>query len=112
ILMAMKTTHQINVVLFPQHNGDSPMWVAQCVNMDFAAQGKTLPEAQKNFIGTINTHVALCIKHGQTPFQHVPPAPGWFQRDFEMIEAAPDSKPVVERVSQSRMIFKHALAAA
>jgi predicted RNase H-like HicB family nuclease len=108
----MKTNiSELNVVLFPQKNGDRQVWVAQCVSMDFAAQGATIEEAQANFTGTLDTHIALCLKHGETPFQNVPPAPAWFQRDFEMMESESESQTIGEQTNKRRMIFKHAMAA-
>lgn len=73
---------ELSVLLFPQKIGDNQLWVAQCVDLDFAAQGATIEQAKANFRSTLDTHIALCLKHGEEPFVNVPPAPAWFQRDF------------------------------
>lgn len=36
-------------VLFIKGNGDTDNWVAQCLEYDIAAQGKTIREAKKMF---------------------------------------------------------------
>lgn len=84
--------------------------VAQCASYDFAAQGATIEEAQANFSGTVNAHIALCLKHGEIPFSNVPPPPSWFGRDFEMIQAESQTQEIGERSAKHRMIFKHAFA--
>jgi predicted RNase H-like HicB family nuclease len=101
---------ELNVLLFPQKSGDNQLWVAQCVDRDFAAQGATIEQAKANFSSTVDTHIALCLKHGEEPFVNVPPAPAWFQRDFEMIKNASDTEIVGDRTPIRRMIFKHAFA--
>ena len=106
----MKNSKELNVVLFPQSCSAGQLWVAQCINKDFAAQGKTPEDAKANFTGTIETHFALCLKNGEEPFQNVPDAPSWFHRDFESLQQS-ESAPITGGGAR-RVIFKHALAIA
>ena len=108
----MKNTNELNVVIFPQSCGDSQVWVAQCINKDFAAQGNTLEEAKENFTGTIMSHFALCAQFGEIPFENVPPAPTWFGRDFENFEQSENAAISGGKSGERRVIFKHALAIA
>jgi hypothetical protein len=110
IVMKTQNAKELNVLLFPQTGGDKQLWVAQCIDLDFAAQGATIEQAKVNFAGTVDTHFALCLKYGETPFENVPPAPAWFQRDFGMIKSEADTEVVGDRTAKRRMIFKHAFA--
>jgi predicted RNase H-like HicB family nuclease len=111
--MNQKTPEALNVMLFPQGCGSEMVWVAQCVTHDFAAQGKTITQAQENFSNTLRTHVILAVQNGEKPLENVPPAPAWFAREFE--QASQESVKTVPRNASSgprQVIFKHVLAAA
>jgi hypothetical protein len=49
--------------------------VAQCLQYDFAAQGKDFQEAAKNMVHTISTQVLLDTKDGVKPLSNIPKAP-------------------------------------
>lgn len=64
--------YRINAILFERDPGE---WVAQCLEYDIGAQADTLPnlfyELQRSLVG----HVAMCLQHGQKPFESLPSAP-------------------------------------
>ena len=110
--MQLHSSQALNVMLFPQTNCDGAVWVAQCVDFDFAAQGETMAKAQSNFSKTIAAHIAICLKNRRAPFKNVPAAPAWFARDFQMITKATKTKPIHGASTRRQMIFKHAMATA
>jgi hypothetical protein len=80
----------MNVILFPLSSATGGVvWVAQCIEKDFAAQGVTIKKAQANFQKTIKTHLLLCKRFGEEPFKNVPEAPQWFASDFKKLKSPP-----------------------
>ena len=99
-------------MLFPEGSGKDQVWIAQGIEHDFAAQGKTLESAQKHFMKTIETHIAVCEKYGDNPFEGIPPAPSWFLREYELAQSETIQELPVKSAIKRRpmpMIFKHAL---
>ena len=68
----------IHVLLIRE--GDS--WVAQALDVDIAAQGRSVPLAQKAFIQAVNAQLRLDAAHGREPFQGIPPAPEAYWEAF------------------------------
>jgi hypothetical protein len=58
----------LRVALHSESNGKKSMWVAHCMDFDLVAQGKTVGEAQENFLKTLRAHVYLSMKNGEAPF--------------------------------------------
>lgn len=99
---------RLKVMIFPQSCANSTVWVAQCITHDFAAQGNSLEQAQQNFANTLQTHVLISERNNEAPFANVPPAPAWFERQFESasertVKDVPGKTPAGLR----QVIFKH-----
>lgn len=62
---------------------EDDMWVAQCLEHDIAAQGKTLDEVQNKFHQTFIGQVILDLEAGKQPLKNVPKAPAEFLKMFE-----------------------------
>ena len=50
------------------------LWVAQCLEVDIAVQGKTLVDALRSLELTLTGRIAVCEREGIDPFD-LPPAP-------------------------------------
>lgn len=57
-------------------------WTAQCLQYDIAAQGATLPEAQRAFEFAIVSEVAYAAENGGN-LDSLPPAPRYYWQKFE-----------------------------
>ncbi len=62
---------QIRAIIFRE--GD--LWVAQCVEYDIGAQGRTLPEVTKRLELTVELELEESIRRHGAPFRGVPAAP-------------------------------------
>lgn len=54
-------------------------YVAQCLEHDIAAQGKSIPEVKKAFEDTLAGFIAIDSDNGCSPLSKVPPAPAMYQ---------------------------------
>lgn len=50
-------------------------WVAQCLEIDVAAQGDTPQEAKSRLMETLVEHIVLAGHYREEPFHDIPPAP-------------------------------------
>jgi len=57
-------------------------WVAQCLEHDIAAQGKTFDEAEKAWERTFLGQILLDAKQGKEPLKDIKPAPRFYWRKF------------------------------
>jgi hypothetical protein len=71
-------------VLFLEHAEGG--WVAQCLEYDIAAQGKTLKRAMEAFERTVVGQVALDLSKQREPFQGIPQAPSEYWEEFDTAE--------------------------
>ena len=73
--------HEIRLrVLLFQEDG---MWIAQCLDYDFATQGRTTRIAQDALGRLIVGQITLDIEHQLEPLQDIPEAPRQFFDQFE-----------------------------
>ena len=79
VSMARELNFKIRVLLFR----DSDMWVAQCLEYDIAAQGKTLDEVQNRLKRTFVGQIILDVEMGKQPLQGIAEAPQMFFERFE-----------------------------
>lgn len=63
------------------HEGDS--YVAQCLEYDIAAQGKTMPEVKRAIELTLIGQITLDIHSGKRPFEGIPKAPAMYWEIFD-----------------------------
>ncbi|HSY10272.1 MAG TPA: hypothetical protein VK840_05090 [Candidatus Dormibacteraeota bacterium] len=70
--MSVRAKHtqnqSIRVALSPETAGDFQGWVAECLDFDLVAQGKTVEDAKQSFQRTLIGHIGLSIKNGKNPF--------------------------------------------
>src|SRR6266542_2500761 len=69
----------LKVIYLPEGNA----WVAQCLEHDIAAQGKTLPEAEDAFRRTLLAQVVLDIRKGREPLEDIKAAPKMYWRKWD-----------------------------
>ena len=69
----------LRIVYLPEGNS----WIAQCLEHDIAAQGKTLQEAEDAFRKTIVGQVILDLRKGREPLEGIKPAPRLYWRKFD-----------------------------
>jgi len=62
---------------------DDEYLVAQCLEYDIAAQGRTFDEVRRAFIATFAGEVALSLQAGRKPLEGIPEAPREFWRLLE-----------------------------
>ena len=71
-------------VLFIQREG---FWVAQSLEYDLAAQGRTVDEAKHAFEQTLIGQIMLDKQQGRPPLDHLPPAPDRYWDAFRQVAA-------------------------
>ena len=54
---------------------EGDLWVAQCLQYDIAAQGKTITEAKHAFCRTVSGQVCVDLRHHVEPLSGFLPAP-------------------------------------
>lgn len=64
----------IHVVVFPE--GD--YLIAQCLEYDIAAQGKTIEKLEQAFMHQFVGQMEVDLQHGVVPLKHFGPAPAEF----------------------------------
>lgn len=62
----------LRVAMFEESAGEKTMWVAQCLDFDLVAQGKTLEAAQESFRKTLVGHICLALSKGEKPIEIMP----------------------------------------
>ena len=87
-------------------------WVAQCLQYDIAAQGKTITEAKSAFAHTFAGQVCVDLHHKVKPLSGFPSAPKVYWDQFGKGEKLADRQPIYiptdESVPPAFMI--HAMA--
>jgi hypothetical protein len=81
----MLAEHVIRTILFQE--GD--WWVAQCLDVDIAAQAKTEDDLLYELGRILTGHVMASEKLGAEPFANLPPAPRRFWDMFFKAESRP-----------------------
>ncbi|MBK8938428.1 MAG: hypothetical protein IPM79_12490 [Polyangiaceae bacterium] len=72
----------LRAVVFPEDGA----WVAQCVDLDVAAYGRTADAAAENLRDSLSAAAALDKKEGRAPFDGLDPAPEMFRARFEQLQ--------------------------
>lgn len=67
----MKRDFEVKILLINE-NG---LWVAQCLDYDFAAQGKNMKEAMDSFARSFAGQICTELKYGKEPFEDFTKAP-------------------------------------
>lgn len=69
-------------------------WIAQCLEYDIAAQGKTIAEAKAAFARTFAGQIFVDLHHGVPPLAGFTQAPPEYWKDFKMAERLADRQPI------------------
>lgn len=78
-----KTTPQTSLAVKVLFMREGEAWIAQCLEHDIAAQGKTLHEAEEIFGRTFVGQLMLDFRRGKEPLQGVRPAPRTYWQKFD-----------------------------
>ena len=70
--------HIVLSVLFFREPDDPDTWVAQALEHDIAAHGKSVEQAKLAFERTVAGYLRLAVKHHQEPLATLKPAPELF----------------------------------
>lgn len=62
---------------------ENDWWVAQGLEWDLAAQGRTVPEALSRLHKTVATQLCLCLENGVEPLSQAVEAPQVFFKAFD-----------------------------
>lgn len=73
---------------------DGDLWVAQCIDRDIAAQGRSVSEAKRAFEHTIIGQILFDLKRGKEPLSDFRPAPASYRAKFDEAEQLMDTKPI------------------
>lgn len=84
--MAPKNPVLIRVLLL--HEG--PFWVAQALEADIAAQGRTQEEARLAFLRTVEAQIAADVERGRQPLSGIPQAPDWYFEAYSQAHELPE----------------------
>jgi len=68
-------------------------WIAQCLEWDIAAQGKTLDDALKSFEKTFVGQLVLDIGQDKNPLENTPRTPKEYWTKFEQAKKLEERKP-------------------
>jgi hypothetical protein len=88
-------SHQVNLpplnVLFFK---EQEFWVAQCLQFDVTAQGKTIPEARRSFERVLVAQIICDLEEKRPPLSSVPRAPTKFWQQFRKASALAEREPI------------------
>jgi hypothetical protein len=69
-------------------------FVAQCLEFDIAAQGKTITEVKRAFERTLIGQMMLDVRRGKRPFEDFGPAPRYYWEKYEQANPVGDREPL------------------
>lgn len=72
-------------------------WVAQCLQYDIAAQGKSIPEVKNAFARTFCGQIMVDLHHGVDPLASFREAPAEYWERFKHAERLADRQPLPVR---------------
>ena len=76
---AMNDTQELHVVVFQEEE----YWVAQCIEYDIGAQGKTLDDMIAHFALTVDAELRESAEREIMPFSSIDPAPPYFKKMWD-----------------------------
>lgn len=87
-------------------------WIAQCLQYDIAAQGRTLSEALTAFGQTVSGQICVDLHHKVEPLSGFAQAPREYWARFEKSNRLADSQPIyIPETSMPPAYMIHAMAA-
>jgi hypothetical protein len=88
--MTQKTySFMLSILLFQEDT----TWIAQCLQYDIAAQGKTLDDALNSFEKTFVGQLILDIEQDKNPLENTPQTPKEYWTKFEQAKKLEERKP-------------------
>jgi hypothetical protein len=100
--MAEKTI-TVRVLLCPEAHADGVLWVAQCLEYDIAAQGRSISAAHQAILQALNDQAKRDAAEGREPFVDFDQAPAEFWKHFD--SGLPlEEKPTPEALPPAWMI--------
>ena len=78
----MEHSFFVSILFIKEFFEDQSGWVAQCLEYDIAAQGKTIKEAKIAFERTFVGQVVTDIFHQKKPLEGIPKAPSEYWVEF------------------------------
>ena len=95
------TNFALSVVLLQENDS----WVAQALEYDITAQGKTIQKATDALERTVVGQLLVDITHGSQPFEGIEQAPKIYWEHFEKAKRLEDSgKPLRVPISSSTRV--------
>lgn len=88
----MAMTEKIRAIVFQ----DAGQWVAQCIEVDVAAQGSTVDEAVERLGSLLNSEADYTQKRFGKPFAGIDPAPARFEAMWERCSKSFMSRPTID----------------
>ena len=86
--MTKKHIFHLNILLLQE----AQIWVAQCLDYDIVAHGKTIPDAMSSFERVFAGQVVLDVEDGKAPLDDILPAPIEYWKLFENALRIADKK--------------------
>lgn len=107
--MSPQISLSFTVLLFQE----SEWWVAQCLEYDIAAQGKTVAEVKDSFIKTLAGQMVVDVRNGNRPLEGIQRAPKYYWDKVQNADLRSAMKPIYlpDEVSSVRATAEFALAA-
>lgn len=82
----MEQPRKLRVLFLREEDGAGEhWWVAQCVDFDMAAQGRTFADAAYEFERAAMSRIAIASELGVDPFAGLPKAPPEIEEAFEKV---------------------------
>ena len=81
---------------------EEPMWVAQCLEHDIAAQGVSIPEVKKAFLLVLASQIVVALASRRDPQEFLDsfgPAPDYYHERFELAERLAEPIRVPDQVN-------------
>ena len=100
--MGKKISFSVSVLLMKEDD----FWVAQGLEFDVAAQGKTIQDAKNSFERTFIGQILVDVLNGEEPLSQVPRAPERYWAEFNGGERLRDRQvmPIPESIPPAYMI--------
>ena len=83
---------RVSILLCKEGSGEDSGWVAQCLEYDITAQGKTIQDAKKAFGKTFVGQILVDLKHGKAPLQGIKKAPKEYWDKWNVSEQLADHR--------------------
>ena len=87
-----KIEFNVSILLKKEGMGDQSGWVAQCLEYDIAAQGKTIAAAKIAFEETFVGQIMVDIVHNKQPLEGIQKAPKEYWNEFKKGEQLADNR--------------------